>query len=174
MECMSTMKGENFRVTLESVFPVIRKELNQAQRKTMNVSKEFNKMSMVRIKNTFEHVKVKVLPKPYEQTNEERQSHEATHCPFRAWCEVCVKAKSLDGKHAKQVENPENFLVIEFDSAFATDTLGGPKISMMVVIDSIHGSIFAVVARRKGSQDEYVMQSFQNYTDRLGLVKEGL
>ena len=49
--------------------------------------------------NTFEHVKVKVPPKPNEPKKEERQSHEATHCPFRAWCEICVKAKSPDGKH---------------------------------------------------------------------------
>ena len=38
--------------------------------------------------------------------------------------------------------------MIEFDYEFATDTLGDPKISMMVASDSIHGSIFAVVARR--------------------------
>ena len=43
--------------------------------------------------NTHEQIKVKVPPKPYEPTKEERQSHEAAHCPFRAWCEVCVKAK---------------------------------------------------------------------------------
>ena len=48
------------------------------------------------------------------------------------------------------------------------------KISMMVATDSIHGSIFAVVARRKGGQDDYVMQSFQNYIDRLGLVRAEL
>ena len=45
---------------------------------------------------------------------------------------------------------------------------------MMVATDSIHGSIFAVVARRKGGQDDYVMQSFQNYIDRLGFVKAEL
>ena len=97
--------------------------------------------------------------KPYEPTKEERQSHEATRCPFRAWCEVCVKAKSPDGKHTKQLGNAEHIPVIEFDYAFATDTLGDPnrKISMMVATDSIHGSIFAVVARRKGGQDDYVM-----------------
>ena len=39
---------------------------------------------------------------------------------------------------------------------------------------SIHGSIFAVEARRKGGQDDYVIQSFQNYIDRLGLVKAEL
>ena len=64
-------------------------------------------------------------------------------------------------------------LVIEFDYAFATDTLGDPnrRISMMVATDSVHGSIFVVGARRKGGQDDYVMQSFQKYNDRLGLVK---
>ena len=40
--------------------------------------------------------------------------------------------------------------MIEFNYAFATDMPGGPKISMMVATDSIHGSIFAVVARRRG------------------------
>ena len=99
--------------------------------------------------NTFEHMKVKVPPEPCEPTKEERQSHEATQCPFRAWCEICVKAKSPDGKHAKQVENPEHIPVTEFDYAFATDTPGGPKISMMVATDSIHGSIVAVVAKRR-------------------------
>ena len=93
--------------------------------------------------------------------------------PFRAWFEVCVKAKSPDGKHTKQLGNAEHIPVIEFDYAFARDTPRDPrrKTSMMVATDSIHGSIFAVVARRKGGQDDYVMQSFQNYIDRLGLIR---
>ena len=109
--------------------------------------------------NTFKHVKVKVPPKPFEPTKEERQSHEATHCPFRAWCEICIKAKSPHGKHTKQLENPEHIPVVAFDYAFATETLGDPnrRISMMVATDSSHGSIFAVVARRKGGQDDYMM-----------------
>ena len=119
-------------------------------------------------------MKVKVPPKPYEPTKQERQSHEATHCAFRAWCEICVKAKSPDGKHTRQLGNPEHITVIEFDYACATDTPGGPRVSMMVATDSIHGSFFAVVARRKGGQDDYVMQSFQNFFDRLGLVKAEL
>ena len=131
---------------------------------------------MVRIKNTFEHVQVKVPPKPYEPTKEERQSHEATHCPFRAWCEICIKAKSPDGKHTKQLGYPEHIPVIQFDYAFATDTPGDPnkEISMMVATDSIHGSNFAVVARRNGGQDDHAMQSFQNYIDRLVMVKAEL
>ena len=129
-------------------FAVIRKEFwegvwNQAQQD--HERKESTQQDVHgENQNTFEHVKVKVPPKPYEGTKEERQSHEAAHCPFRAWCEICAKAKSPDGKHAKQVENPEHIPVIEFDYAFDTDTSGGPEISMMVATDSIHGSIFAV------------------------------
>ena len=79
------------------------------------------------------------------------------------------RPRGPDGKHAKQVGNPEHIPVIEFDYALTTDTPGGSKISMMVATDSIHGSIFAVLAGRKGGQDDHVMQSFQNHTDRLGL-----
>ena len=91
---------------------------------------------------------------PYEPTKEERQSHEAAHCLFREWCEICVKAKSPDGKHTKQLVNLEHIPVIEFAYAFATDS---PKITMMVATDYIHGSMFAVVARRRGGQDDNVM-----------------
>ena len=156
-------------------FPVIRKEyweraLNQAQQDHKRKESSHQDVHGEN-QNTFEHVKVKVLPKPYEPTKEERQLHEATHCPFCAWCEICVKAKSPDGKHTKQLGNAEHIPVIEFDYAFATDIPGDPswKISMMVATDSIHGSIFAVVTRRKGRHDDYVMQSFQDYIDRLGL-----
>ena len=66
--------------------------------------------------------------------------------------------------------------MIEFDYAFATDTPGdlNRKISMMVATDSVHGTIFAVVARSKVCQDDYVMQSFQNFFDRSGLGKAEL
>ena len=106
--------------------------------------------------NTFEHVKVKVL--------------KALRAHRRG------TSVSPDGKHAKQLENLEHIPVIEFDYAFATDTPGDPnrRISMMDATDSIHGSMFAVVARRNGGQDDYVMQSVQNYSDRLGLVKAEL
>ena len=179
MESMSTMKGENFSDSGIS-FLVIRKEyweraLSQAQQdheRKESIQQDVHGENQ----NTFEEVKVKVPPKPYEPTKEERQSHEATHCPFRAWCEICVKARSPDGKHAKQVGNPEHIPVVDFNYAYATDALGDPirRISMIVATDSIHGSIYAVVARRKGGQDDYVTQSCQKYIDRLGLAKAEL
>ena len=142
----------------------------------MNDSKEFNKMSTVRI-NTHLSIKVKVPPKLYEPTKEERQvSPMKPHIVLSVPGVRYDKAKSPDGKHTKQLGNAEHIIVIEFDFASATDMLGDPnrKISMMVATDSIHGSIIAVVPRRKGGQDDHVMQSFHNYIDGLGLVRAEL
>ena len=141
-------------------FPVIRNEyweraLSQAQQdheRQQRIQRDVHGENQ----RTLEQVKVKVPPKLYEPTKEERQSHEATHCPVRAWREICVKAKSPDEKHTLQLGNAEHIPVIEFGYAFATDMPCDPnrKISMMVATGSIHWSIFAVVARRNGGQDE--------------------
>ena len=82
---------------------------------------------MVRIKTRLSRSKSRYRQSRTSPRKEERQSHEATHCPFRAWCEICVKAKSLDGKHTKQLVDTEHIPVIEFDYAFATDTPGDPQ-----------------------------------------------
>ena len=83
-------------------------------------------------------------------------------------------ASSPDEEQVKLLKTPEHIPVAEFVYAFATDTPGGQRISMMVATGSIHGSVFAVVARRKGGQDCYVMQSSQFYIDRLGLLRAEL
>ena len=109
----------NFENDFGISFLVIRKEyweraLSQAQQDHERKQSSQQKVHGEN-QNTFEHVKVKAPPKPYEPTKEERQSHEATHCPFRAWCEICVKVKSPDGKHTtKQLGNLEHIPVIEF------------------------------------------------------------
>ena len=116
-------------------------------------------------------MKVKVPPKLYEPTKEERSPMKTDLVLFVHAVGSASRPRALTENTPNKWGGPEHDLVIEFDYAFATDTPGGPKISMMVATDSTHGSIFAVVARRKGGQDDHVMQSFQNYIDRLGLVK---
>ena len=71
-------------------FPVIRKEyweraLSQAQQDDERLQ-EIQRDVRGENQNTLEQVTVKVPPKPDEPTKEDRQSHEASRCPFRAWC----------------------------------------------------------------------------------------
>ena len=58
-----------------------------------------------------------------------------------------------------------------FDCSFATDAPGGSKVSMMVATRSIHGSIFAVVARRKRWPGRLCNAEFPKLHRSVGFVK---
>ena len=66
-------------------FPVIRKEYRERALSQAPQDHERNQSIEQDVhgenQNTFEHVKVKVPPKPFEPTKEERQSHEV--CDLR-------------------------------------------------------------------------------------------
>ena len=36
---------------------------------------------------------------PRRPSAQEVKDHELTHCPYRAWCEDCVRGQSKDAKH---------------------------------------------------------------------------
>ena len=38
---------------------------------------------------------------PGDPTKAEREEHEITHVPYRAWCEHCVKSRGKDGHHGR-------------------------------------------------------------------------
>ena len=38
-------------------------------------------------------------PSPVKPSSEEFARHEATHCPFRSWCPVCVAASAKEDGH---------------------------------------------------------------------------
>ncbi len=43
----------------------------------------------------------KGLTAPMKVSKEEREEHERTHTPYRAWCPVCVKARGRATPHMK-------------------------------------------------------------------------
>ena len=51
---------------------------------------------------------MKAAKAPGEPTEQEREEHELTHIPFRAWCGACVGGKAQnDPHHKKQDEERE-------------------------------------------------------------------
>ena len=46
--------------------------------------------------------KAKVKPSPEKPTKEEVDSHDATHCPYRSRCAVCVAASATEDPHQKK------------------------------------------------------------------------
>ena len=42
---------------------------------------------------------MKIIKDPGEPTEREREEHELTHVPFRAWCKACVAGKAQNDPH---------------------------------------------------------------------------
>ena len=85
----------------------------------------------------------------------------------RALTKIWIGQQSPDGKQATHVVNPQHIPVIEFD--YATDTPGGPKISIDGC-DRLNSWInFCCCGKEKSGQDDYVIQE---NIDRLGLKRD--
>ncbi len=59
------------------------------------------------------------LRRPAAPTRKEREEHEATHIPYREWCEHCVAGKSRNTAHkTRQKEEEPPIPVIALDYMF--------------------------------------------------------
>ena len=64
-----------------------------------------------------------VVPRaPFKVSKEEVEAHNATHTPYRAWCEVCVRARGRNTPHMTRDEAAKRGGVprISFDYFFAS------------------------------------------------------
>jgi hypothetical protein len=120
-------------------------------------------------------VEIKAASQPYEPNKAEREARELTCVPYRSWCKYCVAGKAADTPHKKQAKVEEHIPVVEFDYNFIGDkTIDEKKVTVLVAVDSVHGSMTAPMARKKGSSDECVMQALLNYVMQLGFPKAEL
>ena len=58
------------------------------------------------------------FPVPRQPSQHEREKHELTHLPFRAWCKTCVAAKARQAYHTKQ---PDRRDCLQLDFGFLTE-----------------------------------------------------
>ena len=78
--------------------------------------------------------RVKVVKDPCAPTKAERAAHEATHLPFRIWCEDCVEGRKDNPPHTRvrdEVEVPE----IMFDYAYIRRDDEAETITVLVMKD---------------------------------------
>lgn len=82
---------------------------------------------------------------PKEPTKVEKEEHERTHCPYRSWCEHCVRARARNGHRRSRV--PEEPLEevkaprVRFDYFFMSrEDEEASKNPLMVMVDERSGS----------------------------------
>ena len=92
---------------------------------------------------------------PKEPTKAEREEHERTHCPYRSWCEHCVRARARNSHHRRQVpeERLEEVKVprIHLDYFFMSrEDEEACKNPLLVMADERSGSRYARAVGVKG------------------------
>ena len=65
-------------------------------------------------KNVQESEKSAVAPSPYTPSKEERERHEISHWPYRAWCRFCIMGRGKNLDHARM----DAELMHEIDTIF--------------------------------------------------------
>ena len=78
------------------------------------------------------------------------EAHEATHLPFRSWCEVCVAGRSDNPAHHRVAREPGGVPEIGFDYAFVRRQGEEDHITLLVMKDRDSRAIRAWVVPVKG------------------------
>jgi hypothetical protein len=96
------------------------------------------------------------LRDPRAPTASERAAHEATHLPFRSWCEVCVAGRRDNPAHRSiKVEGDEIAVPeLSMDYCFVRREEEEEVVTILVIKDRISRAIRAVRVVRKGAESE--------------------
>lgn len=101
------------------------------------------------------YVKARLAPK--EPTAAERLRHEATHIPYRAWCQQCVRGRGRCKPHFRRTDpQPENAIPkITMDYFFlGSEDTAAEDNPMFVLADEENGHRYARMVESKGLGDD--------------------
>ena len=95
---------------------------------------------------------------PKKPTGGEKEERERTHCPYRSWCEHCVRARARNGHHRSStpVEPLEEIKVprVHMDYFFmCREDEEASKNPLLVIADERSGSRYARAVGIKGLGD---------------------
>ena len=66
----------------------------------------------------------KVVTKPCKPSAAEVEAHNATHIPFRNWCEICVRGRAQDMGHASKPKEASGVPKVLLDYGYTRDDQG--------------------------------------------------
>ncbi len=117
-----------------------------------------------------EGVKVKKRPAPNMPSKAEREEHEITHCPYRSWCDVCVKAMGREEPHRRVTEDQETSLPtigMDYDK-YGEEEAVSQQVTTLVLKDSETGMLKGHVTEVKGPRDEWIVKRCCKDIEGLG------
>ena len=106
------------------------------------------------------------LPAPTPPTDAERELHNLSHMPFRAWCPICVKSRGLPTQHRQVYDRKP---LIQVDYGFIAPKSGDPGelVTVLSAIDVTTGLTMSCVVPKNGSID-YSVNEIQRFALEAG------
>ena len=116
-----------------------------------------------------ESAEVKVAIRPKGPTKQERDEHNCTHIPYRAWCPICVGARGVASPHLREekIDDGRRRPVIAMDYFFMS-TADNPITKMLILKDDKSGKGMATIVPVKGTAAEWVIVRAVKFDDQLG------
>ena len=122
---------------------------------------------------------------PHTPSQREIDDHNLTHCPYRAWCEACVRGQAKDDCHMTitGIDAESSVTRVCIDYCFLTEKVKAQEnehveevkasisMTILVMIETMCRSIWAYAVESKGS-DAWVAEQMVDDLETVGLANE--
>ena len=122
---------------------------------------------------------------PHTPSQREIDEHNLVHCPYRAWCEACVRGQAKDDCHmtikGSDAESSVTIVCIEYcfltekvkarEDEHVEEVKANISMTILVMVETMCRSIWAYVVEHKGS-DEWVAEQIVDDLETVGLANE--
>ena len=127
------------------------------------------------------------VSQPRAPSAEERRVHNLTHCPFRSWCEHCVRGQGSEYRHSSVVGTNADDKVPRaiIDYCFLTEGVkrnsddhtaeetSSTSMTALVMKETLCGSVWAYALRSKSvAEDPWVADQISDDLSTVGLAGE--
>ena len=93
----------------------------------------------------------RVAKSPYAPTAQEREIHEATHLPYRSWCDICVSGRRDNPPHLARTPEERSIPEIGMDYCFVRRKVEEESTTVIVIKDRDSKAIRAHALKYKGT-----------------------
>ena len=129
----------------------------------------------------------RTVRQPRAPTARERAEHELTHCPYRSWCEHCVRGQGCEYGHSTVVglNAGEEVPRVIIDYCFLTEDArrhadehresveAETSLTALVMKETLCGSVWAYALRSKSvAEDPWIADQLVDDMSTIGMARE--
>ena len=106
---------------------------------------------------------------PGAPTHEERERHNASHLPYRSWCDVCVQARGKEDPHKTNKATTEEAIptIVMDYKTFGQDEKD-ESLTSIVVRDKRTTTTAGHICECKGTDDKWIVNKIVQDIDEMG------